>query len=282
MHIIREIQEYIRYLRETHHLRVSLHPKEGEQLISGSTLIRYSIHATPYCLYLKTSEECYGRCVSCQDKIKERLLLENPFTGVCHAGVKERVYGIFKGGAYLGFVSVGGYRAEEDVGRRRREKIASQFEFQPENLLAAYEKLSPKFPDENALDTKVIPLVRMIEYGNWIMGTSMKENSDLHFRLLNYLNLHFTEEITISTLSQKFHVSPSTISHTFKRLQGVGIREYLTSLRVDLASNLLWGTEEDITQIAYLSGFSDPGYFSNVFREKKGLSPREYREKKRK
>jgi len=59
----------------------------------------------------------------------------------------------------------------------------------------------------------------------------------------------------------------------------VGYTEYLRNIRLKYAVSLLNHGIESVKNIAFLSGFSDPLYFSNVFKKAFGMSPKDYRKK---
>lgn len=71
----------------------------------------------------------------------------------------------------------------------------------------------------------------------------------------------------------------------FKREVGMTPHNYLTGLRMQMAEKLLCSTcdiEQNISQIAYVCGFSEPLYFSRVFKKNFGCSPKHYAEKMQK
>jgi AraC-like DNA-binding protein len=51
----------------------------------------------------------------------------------------------------------------------------------------------------------------------------------------------------------------------------------LTSLRIEDAKLLLLNSELTVTEIAFSVGYGDSNYFSNIFKQKVGMSPRDYR-----
>jgi len=78
-------------------------------------------------------------------------------------------------------------------------------------------------------------------------------------------------------LAEEYHISPSYLSHLFKRVTGYTIMEYLTMCRLSMARKLLCETELSITEIVYATGFSDCSNFSRLFKREIGCSPMEYK-----
>lgn len=105
------------------------------------------------------------------------------------------------------------------------------------------------------------------------------ESSDIAYRILQYLALHFAEPVTLSDLSRALGVSESHLSHTFSRRFHTGFRTYINTLRLDHACTLLSGTDTSITQILYDCGFESPRTFNRVFFEQYGIAPSDYRRK---
>ena len=93
---------------------------------------------------------------------------------------------------------------------------------------------------------------------------------------------NFTDsELSITSLSKTLSYHPKYLSHLFKTKTGVGYSEYLRSLRIRYATTLFDHGLDSVKSVALLSGFSDPLYFSTVFKKSTGLSPKEYKEKQK-
>ena len=88
----------------------------------------------------------------------------------------------------------------------------------------------------------------------------------------DYINVHYSEDITLATLARALSVSESYISRRFKEVSGVGINEYITFVRIMNAERLLKEGGRSITEISALCGFNDPNYFSTVFKRIKGVT----------
>lgn len=95
--------------------------------------------------------------------------------------------------------------------------------------------------------------------------------------LLNAGSLHFP---TLQEAAETVFVSPQHLSLLFKRETGLSYSEYLTRLRLDRACRLLDNPDLSIREIAEMSGFSDPDYFSRFFKQNMGMRPGEYRSSK--
>ena len=83
----------------------------------------------------------------------------------------------------------------------------------------------------------------------------------------------------ISLLSTAHHVgmSPAHFSTIFSQKLGKTFINYLTSLRMEKAKELLTSTNRKLSEIALDVGYNEPNYFSHVFRKMEGITPKEYR-----
>ena len=98
----------------------------------------------------------------------------------------------------------------------------------------------------------------------------------LNEKICLYIQRHYSIDLTTDLLCRKFLCSKSHFSHSFKRYTGKSLREYITDIRLNYAKQLLEYSSLNITQIAFSVGFNDSNYFSNVFKQKIGVSPLAY------
>ena len=96
-------------------------------------------------------------------------------------------------------------------------------------------------------------------------------------KITAYLQEHLAEDISLSLLSQQFHLNPQYISQLFRSEIGVNFLTYLTDIRLDHARKLLISTDLSITDIAMESGYSDYRVFTKVFKKAEGITPSRYR-----
>lgn len=268
------IRDYILYLKAEHGLHITLHPMCAEGVITATELVAFNLHDTPYCVFLKTCGEAYCHCVEKQGRIMEKCRREGAFIGTCHAGVREFVYPIFEEERCIGFISVSGYQDEN--GASYLGAIAQKYGIARESLQEVYDRLTPVAPDRRHMDTLILPLCRMLELC-YLHEQSRSVRADLGTAVAHYLRKNHTSRITVEQLGVHFSVSRSYISRVFKRKHGMGIHAYVQKLRLEDAEVLLRNSDLSITEIAYSVGFADSNYFSSVFSEAFGISPRAYR-----
>ncbi|MDR2740327.1 MAG: response regulator [Treponema sp.] len=98
-----------------------------------------------------------------------------------------------------------------------------------------------------------------------------------------FIDQHYgDQDISLHTVAFHVGISPNHLSTVFSQDTGENFIEYLTRVRIDKAKQLLENTAMKNADIAGKTGFSDPHYFSFIFKKNTGLSPREYRNSKAK
>ncbi len=94
---------------------------------------------------------------------------------------------------------------------------------------------------------------------------------------IEYIELHFTEQIEQKKLAELCGMTPFRFSRLFKQTYGIGFLELVQRKRMEQAEMLLNNSEMPITSIAYAVGFQDPSYFARSFKQHFGCCPSEYR-----
>ena len=96
-------------------------------------------------------------------------------------------------------------------------------------------------------------------------------------QLLGYIEEHYGEKITIQQAASLCGYSSSHFMKYFKKYTGMAFIEYLNDYRLTAAGHKLLNAKASVTSIAQGCGFDNLSYFNRLFRQKYGLSPRQYR-----
>ena len=104
------------------------------------------------------------------------------------------------------------------------------------------------------------------------------ERSPLIQRAEHMIEEYYSQGITMEEVARKLGVSPEYLSRQFKKETGISFTEEIRNVKVEKVKTLLLGTNQNLTQIAAMTGFSDPKYMSKVFKDVVGVLPAEYRQ----
>jgi AraC-like DNA-binding protein len=102
-------------------------------------------------------------------------------------------------------------------------------------------------------------------------------NTQTIWAVIHYIHTHYRDPLSLSSLSESFGISKSYLSAEFKRHTGLNFVAFLHEVRIRHACSLLVASDMSGIDIAIEVGFSCFKTFSRIFRELKGVSPREFR-----
>lgn len=151
------------------------------------------------------------------------------------------------------------------------------------------EKMEDIFGEEDIVWSKIyrfdtIPDVRMwvkniiTAVSNYIYNKRSRKNSNVVDTIIKILEDRYYEQITIEELAGKVYLTPNYICNLFKENIGESIIDYLTKVRMRHAQRLLADPGIKIYEVAEKTGFNSTSYFSIVFKNSFGISPKEYRD----
>jgi len=89
---------------------------------------------------------------------------------------------------------------------------------------------------------------------------------------------HIDDNLTLKELSKELDINPSYLSREFsKYFEDLSFGEYIRKLRIEKAKQLMVNSAYSLTEIAYLTGFSDQSHFTRIFKKHTGQSPSEFK-----
>ncbi|MDK8642126.1 response regulator [Niallia taxi] len=121
--------------------------------------------------------------------------------------------------------------------------------------LNSYHKVIDQLTD---LARLIIEKVRTVRFSN---GKLVIEG------VRQYLDQHYANEISLTFLSDLFHINSTHLSETFKNQVGLNFSDYLLNIRMEKAKEFLKDKQLKIIDVANLVGYTNSGYFSTVFKK---------------
>lgn len=111
--------------------------------------------------------------------------------------------------------------------------------------------------------------------------TAAEKRSGYVEEALNFMEGAFCDPITVQDIAEHLSLNRSYLHRQFKAAMGVSVQDYLLDRRIRQACILLKNTDLPVQVVARSVSYQDALHFSKLFRQKKGVSPRQYRERHR-
>ena len=173
--------------------------------------------------------------------------------------------------SYL-YIDFGGSRAEELLRRFDIRRGHQCFDGQDGLIPLWKESLSRAQKETVDLASESILLYTFSH-----LSPAVSEQSNLIGKILELTEEYFTDsDFSISSIAKLLSYNPKYLSYAFKQAMHMTFSEYLRDVRIKYAISLFNNGLDSVKNVALLSGFADPLYFSNVFKKYVGCSPKEY------
>ena len=116
-------------------------------------------------------------------------------------------------------------------------------------------------------------LMGLLEAG----GTTGEKMQSLVGRAKEYIREHYQEELTVAGIAGEVNLSPSYFSRTFRESTLMPPYDYLLSVRLEKAKELLLESGASVSETAYRCGFNSTSNFIYFFKKETGISPLQFR-----
>lgn len=240
--------------------RVTFFGPDGSSLRRGKEMCN-----SDFCRHIQSCPGGLAKCLAMDAaKQQEAVRSREVLLYRCHAGAHEIIAPVFLHGKCAGFLMIGQFRVDDTL------------PCGGEKLEGFYKQL-PKFSQEKL--SAITGLFRtLIDYIT-IRELAVLQSDQLRLDIDRYIEQYGHEDIKLPDMAKKLGRSVSSISQFLRRNYGTGFKELLITHRLRLAESF-WKSnpEATVAEAAFASGFQDQFYFSRLFRQRKGMTPGEYRE----
>ena len=243
------VNEWIELLEEGHKLKIYVWCRldVAEEL---SIKLEHRIHTNALCNYMKSSldgiKTCM-RCRSCADRLAKK---RGRFAAYCINGIFEVIKPVFLNGEWAATVYISNLCSDRKETERRIKKACGRYSLSYDYAL---------------------PLIENSECELSIESAETLADAAADF---------FSQE-TVKSVSASCGMNEKYLGHLFKKNMGLNFCEYKNKLRLREAAYLLNNDSLKIIDIAVALGYDNPAYFSKIFRLEYGLSPTEYRKRRK-
>jgi AraC-like DNA-binding protein len=122
----------------------------------------------------------------------------------------------------------------------------------------------------------MLTINRMV-YESLNSSSTSTDSDTLYQSLIQYIENHIDENMTLDLLADKLHVNKYHISHVFSETNGMSLHKYIIKKRLDMCRDAIL-SGQDISIVAQTYGFADYSVFYRAFVKEYGKSPKKYRD----
>lgn len=162
----------------------------------------------------------------------------------------------------------------------RYKELIERYDISQSDIIQSFDerkfmKASPECFRKDVLFNLIYDVGKKISES--IMGYQIKAQNKNINDIINYIDEHFTEDISLVQLSGMFYIKESYLSMLFKRKTGKNYIQYISEKRMEEAKKLLVDLTLPVYDVADKVGYTDAKYFSQLFKKITGELPKEYR-----
>ena len=148
------------------------------------------------------------------------------------------------------------------------------------SMFSEYERQikQPQYADEILLVNYLLQILFLLYTAENLYHPAIEEDSRMS-KIVKYINENYAYISGMDEIANKFYVSKFHLCRLFKENIGVSFISYLNTVKIRAACELLRTKKISLAEIAIKCGFNSTPYFCKVFKNEKGMSPSEYRNK---
>lgn len=121
-------------------------------------------------------------------------------------------------------------------------------------------------------------LEKITEASRNITIKNQEKNITVIGKAKEYIQQRYSKDISLEEVAKYVDISSYYFSKLFKEEEGMNFIDYVTSLRIEKAKQMLKANNISVKEICVNAGYTDPNYFSRIFKRIVGCTPTEYRE----
>ena len=144
------------------------------------------------------------------------------------------------------------------------------------DLLSALLSASQADCEQTLLASYLFQLLFLLNSEENLAQRSNEKDSRLQ-EMLEFINKNFASIIGIDEIANTFYISKYHLCRTFAKEMGVTLINYLNTVKIRAACDMIRQSNMSMTDIALNCGFNSSAYFCKVFKQETGLTPREYK-----
>ncbi|WP_400193296.1 GlxA family transcriptional regulator [Hymenobacter sp. B81] len=122
--------------------------------------------------------------------------------------------------------------------------------------------------------------IERVSQSAFVIFNGLKEHGDEPIkRAQTYIEDNYQEKLTVDQLADMLALGRRNLERRFKKATANSVVEYIQRVKIEAAKNSLETSRENVNEVMYQVGYTDPKAFRVAFKRITGLSPRQYRDK---
>lgn len=162
------------------------------------------------------------------------------------------------------------------------------YDYQTAQILKSYFTAEHESVIENLYSLGLIYQLISIQFDKITTDNRLTNDEKKNFRSYNekiieasrVIKANVSEFTTVIKLANQVNLNSKKLQQGFNQMYGMSVLEYVNNYRLSKVKSLLSETDLTISEICYQLGINSPSYMSKIFKEKFGISPKEYRKRK--
>lgn len=226
-----------------------------------------------FCFCLQCDEAGYKKCkLSDLELIKKCEKKRQIVQHICHAGLIDTAVPLIVNNEIIAFLIIGQMRTDKSFDYIYSN--LSGFQIDRKLLQEKYDRLP--YCDENRMESIINIASMLTEF--ILLKNLLKPKYDTYFEsATQYINDNISKDISIKEICNALNVSKNVLYKVFHKNLDCTIGEYINSVKIKKAKELLLNSNLDIQQISEKVGISNYTYFCKLFKKHTGTTPKKYK-----
>ncbi|MDF2590539.1 MAG: transcriptional regulator, AraC family [Clostridia bacterium] len=230
-----------------------------------------------FCKLIRTHSQGDLLCRSCDSEAYKKAKSANGiYLYSCHAGLVEAVAPIRENNMIIGYIMIGQMLYDSPLEEQWEKTLSccKNLNVDLPKLKEAFTKLPRLSPAKIQATTRIMQVCSSYI---WLDKLIKIQREPLTYQIESYISSHLEEPMTLESIAHDLGIGRTLLCQTVRANFNLSVTEMIRCKRLEKAKCLLDETDNSIAAIAYAVGIPDYNYFSRIFKQYIGVTPRAYR-----
>jgi AraC-like DNA-binding protein len=235
-----------------------------------------------FCALMAAKTHTCAACLQLQTQLAQAAM-DQPATRTCAYGLCETAVPVRLGSQTIGFLQTGQVMGQKPSPASFQRAVAHARELgvnirnEPTRRAYYQTPVATQKKIKSVSHLLAILAEHLATKSNQIIVRTAYEDSPLIVRAKQFIDEHYTEELSLGNVAASIHTSRFHLCKQFRRVTGLNFTEFVSRTRVEKAKDLLLNPNLRVSEIAYEVGFQSLTHFNRMFKRIMGSSPTECR-----